>query len=876
MASDRTKEIFFDALEVPPDRRPLFLDAACDADPDLRGRVEALLRAHDGAGDFLGAPTSGGARAVRDAVGREIPPGTLIDRYRIVRSLGEGGFGEVLLARQERPVVREVALKVVRAGMDSRAVVQRFEAERQTLAILDHPGVARVFDAGTTPSGRPYFVMEHVSGEPITRFCDLRGMGVRDRLTLFVDVCRAVQHAHQRGVIHRDLKPSNVLVTLVDDKPAPKVIDFGVAKAIRPIEGVSAGITQERQIVGTPGYMSPEQASFDHAAIDTRTDVYSLGAMLYELLVGAPPFDERRLANASPGELERIIREDEPRRPSTREISEEEAEARGSASWELKRALRSDLDWIVLKALEKDRSRRYQSAGALADDIVRMLEHREVSAAPPTLRYQVGKFIRRHRTAAGAAALLSITLIGATAVSVGFGLWAVRERAHAVDAERLAARRADEVAHQAAIAEAVNAFLTTDLLGAVDPSELGRDVTMREALDAASARLEEGVSPRGAFEQTPEVETAVRHSIGSTYTALGEYDRALPHLERAVEVNRSIHGAGSDQWLESTNALVNLLFRRGESERALPIAEEALATSERVAGTDDPRTLEARTMLATVLVGLGRFERAERLLRQTIEGWARTSPRDETRSLSALNNLASLLDDQGRHAEAGKLMERVVRIRRAALGPTHPLTLTSINNLALALKREGRLDEAQPLYREALAGRRAALGETHPETLGSMNNLAVLYLDQEQPEPAAELLEDLLATQKQAIGPTHWQTLSTLINLARARRMMGDFERAERLCAEAIAGAGDGLPPGHWITGVFHAHRATALEGLDRLDEAESERLEAHRILLEALGPDHPRTRAQVESIAQLLERRGRRDDSAAWRARLPETAEGE
>jgi non-specific serine/threonine protein kinase/serine/threonine-protein kinase len=710
--------------------------------------------------------------------------------------------------------------------------------------------------------------MEHVDGEPITRYADKHILGVRERLILFVNVCRAVQHAHQRGVIHRDLKPLNILVTDADGSPTPKIIDFGVAKAIQPIEGVSVGLTRERQIVGTPGYMSPEQASFDTTGLDTRTDIYSLGATLYELLTGSPPFDKERLGGASPAELERIIRDEEPIRPSTREIGDQAGEARGASAADLRRALRGDLDWIVLKALEKDRSRRYQSAGALADDLVSALEDREVAAAPPTLRYQTGKFIRRHRTAAFAAAALAATLLVATIVSVGFGLRAVRERAHALDAERLAAARAEEAARQAAIAEAVNAFLTRDLLQAADPSALGRDVTMREALDVAAARLEDATSEGGTLAGAPGVEAAVRHAIGATYLSLGEYDLAREHESRALALNRSAHGMESEQAIESMNGLVNVMHRRGENEGALPIAREATDLASRTRGEEDPLTLDARTRLATVLYGLGEFDESEREFRRVIAGWERAAPNDPTKPLTALNNLSTLLGDQGRYEEAIEITERLVRVRRDALGVRHPQTLASMNNLALALKRSGRLDEAEPLYREMLAGRREALGETHPETLAAMNNLAVLLLDREQADEAGSILDTLLRAQEESIGPTHWQTCATRINLARALRMLGDFAAAERLCADAIEAAPEALPAGHWMVGVFHAHRATALEGLDRRDEALEERLEAHRIMLEGLGPDHPRTGAQAGSIADLLDEMGRTEEAASWRAR--------
>src|SRR5579863_2686947 len=411
--------IFAAALEKStPDERAAYLAEACAGDEKLRRQVEALLRAHAEVGD-LSDPAAGKALTVVASPVTE-GPGTRVGPYRLMEQIGEGGFGLVFVAEQQEPMRRKVALKVIKPGMDSKQVIARFEAERQALAMMDHPNIARVLDAGATDSGRPYFVMELVRGIPITDYCDQNQLAPRERLALFISVCQAVQHAHQKGIIHRDIKPSNVLVTMYDDKPVPKVIDFGVAKAIEQRLTERTLFTQFGTLVGTFEYMSPEQAEMNAFGVDTRSDVYSLGVLLYELLTGTTPLERKRLHQAAYAEVLRLIKEEEPPRPSVRLSSSGDlpkiAAARKTEPARLSRVVRGEIDWIVMRCLEKDRSRRYETANGLARDIERHLHDEPVEACPPSPSYRLRKMTRKHKKAFVTAAAFTLLLLVGIAV----------------------------------------------------------------------------------------------------------------------------------------------------------------------------------------------------------------------------------------------------------------------------------------------------------------------------------------------------------------------------------------------------------------------------------------------------------------------------
>ena len=662
--------------------------------------------------------------------------------------------------------------------MDTHQVIARFEAEEQALAMMDHPNIAKVYDAGATDSGRPYFVMELVHGIPITEYCDQRHLSPKERLELFLPVCHAVQHAHQKGIIHRDLKPSNVLVALYDDQPMPKVIDFGVAKATSQKLTEKTMFTQFGQIMGTLEYMSPEQANLNQLDVDTRSDIYSLGVLLYELLTGTTPFDRQRLHSAGYEEMLRIIREEEPPKPSLRLSSSDTlpsvAANRGIEPKQLSTQVHGELDWIVMKALEKDRTRRYATANEFADDILRYLHDQAVLAGPPSATYRLRKFARRHKTALGTVAVIAVAFLLGIAGTTWQAIRATHQRDRAVAAE-------EQARTEAAIARAINEFLNQDLLAQADPeSEPDRDIKLRTVLDRAARKAET------RFADQPAVEAAAHNTLGKTYQSLGEYKGALQHFEGARAIQQRLHGEEHPDTLASMNNMALALGDLGRSAEAEKLHVRVLEIERRVLGPEHPNTLQSMHNLAMAMRVQGRSAEAEQRNREVLQIRPRVLGPQHPDTFASMHNLAAAIMDQGRWAEAEELQRKVLEIQRRVLSADHADTLRSMNNLAGVLYDQQKYPEAEALFCEALDGARRTLGSEHPTTLMFMNSLANSIMKQARYADAEPLYREAYETRRKVLGPAHADTLNSLDRLGEVVAQQDHFEQAEEVYREAL------------------------------------------------------------------------------------------
>jgi len=791
----RLMEIFNEArAKASAKERDAYLASACGEDAALRRQVETLLQAHTHLGDFLKPPADDPADDCLN---------TVIGRYKLLERIGEGGFGAVYMAEQKEPVHRRVALKIIKAGMDTKEVIARFEAERQALALMDHPSIARVLDAGATETGRPYFVMELVKGIPITEYCDQGNLSMPDRLQLFMQVCHAVQHAHQKGIIHRDLKPSNILITMIDGKPVPKIIDFGVAKALGQQLTEKTLFTSFQQIVGTPLYMSPEQAAISGVDVDTRSDIYSLGVLLYELLTGATPFDEETFRKAALDDMRRMIREVDPPKPSTRlqtlgDRLTEVAQHRHAEPSSLTRLVHGDLDWIVMRCLEKERARRYETANALRADIQRHLEHQPVLARRPGAAYKAQKFVRRHVMGVALAASVMVALIlGLISSLIGFSE-ARRERDRAVAAEleqsrlRAVAQRAQmqAEANEKSALEAADRSqrvtqLQSDTLENIASAAVRDRAVILSILNATTNRISE------ALRYHPEVEAELRTTIGDCYNSLLRSAEAEAMFREAFAIQEQLFGKESVSAATSLVRLADVLSLQGKQKDAEKLLREAIAIDRRLLG-DEHRT---------VANGLGKL--AEVLLRQSQT--AATPQKQallteaEALQIQALTirrklfgdehlDIAQSLDDltlvfyaQGKTAEAERGEREALAMRRKLLGDEHLLVAMSFLNLAEVLTLEGKYGEAEQLYRDALAMRRKLLGDEHPDVAYALGHLAVLLRKQGKLSEAEAANREAFSINAIELGDEHPNTMVTLVQLANVLSDQGKLAESEAL-----------------------------------------------------------------------------------------------
>lgn len=871
---NETRDLRFDellarVLDLPVSEQTAFIEANCD-DPELRDELIRLLGKETALGEFLESPAGDALESSSDAgrpnlatleSSRKQERPEAIGPYRVQELLGEGGMGVVYLAEQHEPVKRELAIKVVRTDLSISGAHERFAAERQALARLSHPYIAQIYEAGTTDEGFPYFAMELVAGLPITRYCDENRLSVEERLRLFAKVCKGVQHAHQRGIIHRDLKPSNILVVDHDGAPVPKIIDFGIAKALdRPLTDVTqlTGLGA----VGTPDFMSPESLGVGEEALDpdTRTDVYSLGVVLYELLAGSRPFGSSKGSVAQI--VQRMLEEDVPRpsvRLSTLDDAEREevARCRAVTAHALSRRLDGDLDWITVRAAAKDRDQRYTSAAELADDIERHLRHEPVSACPPSLEYQLGKLVRRHRAAAVAGVIAVLAL---TVGVIGLGIGLVR------------AKRAESkarVAQAEARSEADNAQQTLKLLeeflSSAVPGKKGKDLMVRDLLEAFKPRLEE-------LREEPGIQATLYHTYGRTYEALGLYEEAHSYLGQAYELRTEVLGGEHPDTLLSLNLLGNVRIRQGNYAEAEQLHTRSLDKHRRVFGEEHERTLSALNGLSIAVYSQGKVDQAEDLFRQCVDLKTHLLGEEHINTLNTMNNLANLLRQQGKYEESEELYRRSMETMSRVLGPEHPRTLMSMMGVALSLRSMGESAEAEEVNRACLAAQIRVLGEEHPYTLGTMTNLALSLQSQWKLEEALELQRRCLETQTRVLGEEHPDALASLNNVARTLGLRESYAESERLYRKSIEALERVLGETHPSTMIAMNGLANALGSQRRHSEAVQLKRRVYQTRKRSLGDEDRETLIAMSRLTETLAKAGRHGEAEAMAREALET----
>jgi serine/threonine protein kinase len=857
------------------------LDAASDAERDrlleacidatLRERVRKLLRVHEQSADSM----------LGDVVETpRVAAPHLVGPYRILESLGEGAMGEVYLAEQQAPVRRRVALKILKFGLGSREVIARFELERQTLAIMGHSNIARILDAGTTEDGRPFFAMEYVAGIPITQYCDEHKFGLRERIELFAVVCGGVQHAHLRGIIHRDLKPSNILVTEIDGVVTPKIIDFGIAKATTIVDSAGDAHTRLGSILGTPEYMSPEQAQLSPLDIDARTDVYSLGIVLYELLTGSRPYRLTRDTLTPAIIISEILARDATR-PSDRAAentaeARERAALRGLSPGALVARLRSDLDWIALKALEKDRQRRYSSPAELAADLRRYAENEPVAARPPSALYRIGKFSRRHRFAVGSLGTLFLA-----ALIFGSGMaYLARE----------ASRERDRANQEAEISRRVTAF-TAGLFEMANPAASGSgSVSARDLLDAGVRRLDVQ-----SVDERADVRAALYEAAGNAYRGLGAYDEAERVLGEAHALRKqdsTVHPEAYAQVLvaqgllrreqgrfEDAQArvreglgvleqapsvapnalhrarleLVEMLRRLSKLDEGAELATSTLRALESAGRADEALRARALYSLGRIRAAQGQLPEAEQFLRKALDAELRLgSPLTET-VFETRAALADVLVIRNQPVEAEVLLRRIVADATQVYGENHPDVGVSYTNLGNVLSDiPEKFGEAEQAYLRALEILRRTKGPEHPEVATVHNNLGALYLKTQDWQAAERSFGQAAVLRAKSYGEEHPDTAATRIGRALALIKLGQLQDAEAVLRAGIAVLAANIGRDHWRTANARTYLGIALTFQRRFAEAEAELTDAHRALVAALGADHPRVATNEKGQADL------------------------
>ncbi len=861
--------------------------------------------------------------------------GDWIGRYKLLRVLGEGGMGVVYLAEQEEPIRRQVALKVIKPGMDSKRVIARFGAERQALALLDHPNIAHIHEAGTTDSGRPYFVMEYVEGLPITEYCDRHRLTIEGRLDLFLQVCHAIHHAHQKGIIHRDIKPSNILVSTQDDQTVPKIIDFGVAKALTQPLTERTLVTEQGQLFGTPEYMSPEQADMANEDIDIRSDIYSLGVLLYVLLTGVLPFDSTTFRESGIEHIRQIICEVDPMTPSTRLTKQGEAAKKIAKNRQIKmetlaRRLHRELEWIPLKAMRKERARRYRSAMELADDIENYLRGDPLIAGPESTTYRAMKMFRKHRVPFAAGVITVASLVVGLVISALMYFHAENARAEA---------------------QAVSDLLQKSITSSLNLRQVtGKEITVRSILDAISENLEV------EFQSQPLFGASIQNELISAYGVLGLYEQAELHAKRAIEMRRTLLGTENIATLHSTYQLGWLYLLQSRYSEAEPLLTEALAGFKVALDEENPDRLWCMAFLGWVYIYQHHFSEAEELFKDGLDAATRTRGtnhpvvpflmfswasshwmqgryqeaerlylrgleisrhmhgelHDDT--LFLMHGLGALYLDMGRYKEAEEFLQAALKVRREVWGEEHPLTLQTMTEVGWLYHSQGRYEQAESLFVKAVKTSREVLGEAHYVTALSMHGLGALYLSLGRYDEAEPLLDEVLGISSHVMGEKTWFTLRIMNTLARLYTAMGRYEEADNmfqqtltarrrvwdanhpeiyettndfavldtkkkqydkaktLFDEALKGRQHKLGDGHPDTLETKNYLAILYKEQAQYDKAEKLLLEAIEGRRLKLGDEHPHTIESLNNLIELYETWGKPKKAEEWRTKLPQT----